>query len=260
MLKLISLIPLAASVWFAAFLFLANRAPKSLVSWLALGAAAPLALLGRFVWSRRQTGEWLLALPSLALFLSIAGLFIFLDRPASRYFLIGGSLALVYLDFYFLNLYARHATNYNRRLLQKSNANFIILAIFFSSAALFAWSVFIAHTVWPLVLAIFFIILFLTKAALPWWLDSAETAALKNQLGWLFALVAGLLAAQFFWVLNWWPAGFLIKGAVFTLDVYFMIYLARSWLAETLNRRQINRLAGLFLAIIIIILLLARWI
>jgi len=259
--KLSAYLPLAASAWFAVWLFWAERQPKSLFSLLVLGALLPAVAILLLGWrlhatapgpapESRQGGarygagtSWWL--PMSGLLLSLLAIFIFLDRPLYRYLLLGAGAVLLYLGFFYALLCARRPTVNHRRLLQKINLNFLALTIFFSSAALFAWSIFIANIFWPLLLIVFLVMGILAAVAVP---DR------------LFALVIAILSAQFFWVMNLWPVGFLIKGAVFSLLMYFLIYLARGWLSETFNRRQASRVFGLCLATAIIILLLARWI
>lgn len=273
--KVLGWLPIVSSSWFVFFLFLANGHPKNLMSLAALGWLLPLAAL--LVFSLELRGRLSLVslwLPTVSLLLSFTSIFIFLDRLLSRQVLLGGAAVILYLDFFYLYLFvsrgapaqaphqSKHDTGqaqvYNHRVLARANFNFIFLSVFLGVSAIFAWSVFLANTLWPLLIIIFLLITGLTGLML--YEHLTAFGKIVSPALWLLAVVIGLLAAQFFWVLNLWPVGFLIKGAVFSLLVYFLIYLARAWLAETFNRRTVWKVFILCLATIVIILLMARWV
>lgn len=256
--KLSALAPLLASGWFVYFLFLANRDPKSLLNFTVLSLLLPVILIFIFVLELpRHASQMSVWFPTLALLLSLPGIFIFLDRPLSRQFLIGGGGLLVYLSTHYLYLFVTGRSAYVRDLLKRINLHLIFLSIFFSAGAVFAWSVFIAQALWPLLMVIFLTTAALAGAAL---YEDLSAAGKSAPAGWLLALIIAALSAQFFWALNLWPVGFLIKGAVFSLIIGFLILLAKDFLLDTFNRRRALKIFSFCFILAAVVLFLARWV
>lgn len=257
--RLPALWPFFAASWFSLFLFLANRNPKFLVSLLIFSLLLPAAMI--FFYSFRLPSDFprlIFWLPALPLFLALAVLLVFLDRPLLRQILIGGAFVLTYLIFYYFSLFRSSEAAHLKFLFKKINWNLFILTVFFSAASLFAWGIFIAHQLWPGLIAVFLLV---TTLAFTVFYENLWTAGKIVPSGvWLFSVIVGILAAQFFWALNFWPVGFLTKGAIFAIITGYLVYLTKHFLLETFNRRRALKIFGLCLLLVVIILFLARWV
>ncbi|MEK9183152.1 MAG: hypothetical protein AAB849_01440 [Patescibacteria group bacterium] len=244
-----------AVIWFLIFGELANYYPAFLLFFGVMAWLLPtIVLVFWFYRVRRQK------LPvhhlALAFIFFAVGLSFFLplvDRPALRQALIIFSGFMLYFDLAALPLFAKHDKNYAVGSLEQINLAMLAWSIFLFSSFFFGWATFLAKTFWPIlvsVVVLFFLafweIFFLSKID---WKKSYE-----------HSLIFSILAVEFFWAISLWPVGFVTKGLIFSLLVWYIAYLGQGWLLGKYSHRRFVTWGALTGVLIIIILGAARWI
>lgn len=250
--KILALLP---AVWFLFFWEMAYRFPTRLI--LFFLAALPFPVIFLIVILRRIKKQGLpvqiLGAPPLIFLASgLIGSF-FVDRPFLARLLMIVAFFLLFLDFYYLDLFSRQNKRYPIGILEKINFGLIGFSFFLISASLFGWVTFLAQTLWPflLVAAAAFYFLFLEM----FFLRKIETPGL-----YFYNLILVFLAIEFFWAISLLPVGFFIKGLVLTLVALYLSAAGRQIISETFSWKIAGRYLVFLLILIAAILGLAKWI
>lgn len=75
----------------------------------------------------------------------------------------------------------------------------------------------------------------------------------------VYSLVAALSLSEIAWVVNFWPFGYLTSGVVTLMFFYVLFDLAQSNVFGTLSKRRSLAHAGMFCALLVMVLYSSRW-
>lgn len=250
--KLVCLFP---ALWFLLFLELANRDPGHLLLWdivaLVLPAVFLITLLIKI--KKQKLPIRHLGLPLVFLLAGALLLLLFLGHPALRQLLIFLISLLLYLDLYYLFLFTRQAKNYAIGSLEQLNLGILGFSLFLWAASFFGWVTFLAKSFWPVLLAagaVFFLMLG----------EFFSLRKIETRRSYAVGLVLTVLATEFFWAISLWPIGFLSKGAIFSLTLLCLFYLAQGLVLKIFNKRRAFIYLALTAFLGVLILGTARWI
>jgi hypothetical protein len=127
-----------------------------------------------------------------------------------------------------------------------------IITIFFAAVALFSLSVYIRFPLWLLLLGL--TILLTLMSGFNFWSNKIE---LKKSLAWRVALVISFI--ELFFLLNFWPNSFYVKGILFTSLYCLANLIAVKNTSQSLTGSIVWKNSLLVALLWLITLLTARW-
>lgn len=81
----------------------------------------------------------------------------------------------------------------------------------------------------------------------------------SNRLSWSYSILLGMVMAEFAWVMNFWPFGYLTTGVV-TLIFYYVLWdLAQSYFLNILSKKRVVANMILFSCLVTLVLVSSRW-
>lgn len=81
----------------------------------------------------------------------------------------------------------------------------------------------------------------------------------NDRLSWSYSIVLGMVMAEFAWVMNFWPFGYLTTGVV-TLIFYYVLWdLAQGYFLDILSKKRVVANMLLFSVLIALVLASSRW-
>lgn len=210
-----------------------------------------LILLLLSLWgSRKISGRWIFSIvPTVFSFSSIA-LLSLVDLPFGKQVFVALSTLMFYLAMlgaYRLGDYIKDQTA--RGMVTASAA--ATLFFFYTAAYGIYLNFFIS--LWVLMVE------YLVVTVLVSYQCFRTIEADGNKLSWSYSILLGMVMAEFAWVMNFWPFGYLTTGVV-TLIFYYVLWdLAQSYFLNILSKRRVIANMILFSFLITLVLVSARW-
>lgn len=200
--------------------------------------------------SRSISGRWIFSIvPAIFSFSSIALLFL-VDLPAGKQILVALSTLMFYLALlgaYRLGDYIKDQTA--RGMVAASSA--ATLFFFYTAAYGIYLNFFIS--LW------FLMAEYLLVTVLVSYQCFRIIGRDNNKLSWSYSILLGMVMAEFAWVMNFWPFGYLTTGVV-TLIFYYVLWdLAQSYFLDILSKKRVVANMILFSFLITLVLVSARW-
>lgn len=246
---------LLAGVGFLMFGELANHYWNYLLLWEALAVLLVAVICG---WRLRQLKKQGLSVHHLAaVFVALLfgefGLRLFADRALARHMLLILTSLLIYLNLYYLGLFAAKDKNYPIGGLEQVNLGILGWSVFLLATSFFGWTAFLARSFWPILAvagAVFFAI----------FLELFFLRKIEIRAGVLPALLLAILSIEFFWAISLLPVGFVSKGLVFSVIMLYLAYLAQSFLLKQEARQQRLIYGAITVIVAAAALGMARWV
>ncbi|MBI5621948.1 hypothetical protein HY933_03745 [Candidatus Falkowbacteria bacterium] len=175
-----------------------------------------------------------------------------LERPASRQFIIIGSVIL--LTIILQNLFDRfyRGARYPANSFESISGNVNSLSLFLLVAVAYGLLTFLDLPVWLLVGPLLVVATLLSYQTM--WISGLE---LKQS--WLYVLILDVIVVEMFWALLFLPNTFYVKALSLTAVYYVVINLSRNSLIDILNRTMIVRYVLTGGVVLGLILLTAQW-
>jgi hypothetical protein len=82
----------------------------------------------------------------------------------------------------------------------------------------------------------------------------------QRKIVWMYSFLLALIMAELVWTMNFWPFGYLTTGVIALILYYVLWDLAQSHFLNLLSRRRVVANMIFFSALVIVVLLSAKWI
>ncbi|GBE16296.1 hypothetical protein BMS3Abin15_00109 [bacterium BMS3Abin15] len=203
------------------------------------------------LWGAKKIGgRWLFSIiPVTFPFSSIAMLYLIDLTYGKQVFVFLGTLMyyLSLLGAYRLNNYSKDQTA--RGMILASAATTLF---FFYTAAYGIYLNFLVP-LWQLMIFFLLVTVFVSYQ------DLMITKRSSRKLVWSYSILLGMIMAEFAWVMNFWPFGYLTTGVIALIFYYVLWDLAQSYFLNLLSRKRVVANMILFTFLVSLVLVSSRW-
>lgn len=217
------------------------------------GLAVPMIIVLTIfsLWGARKVGKrWLFSIiPAMFPFSSISLLYL-IDPSYGKQIFIVLSVLMYYLSLlgaYRLRDYAKDKTA--RGMILASAATTLF---FFYTASYGVYLNFIVP-LWQLMIFFFLVTVVISYQ------DLTITKMNDKRTVWSYSILLGMIMAEFAWVMNFWPFGYLTTGVIALIFYYVLWDLAQSYFLNLLSKRRVVANMIVFTVLISMVLASSRW-
>lgn len=89
--------------------------------------------------------------------------------------------------------------------------------------------------------------------------DLTITKGDNKKLVWSYSILLGMVMAEFAWVMNFWPFGYLTTGVIALIFYYVLWDLAQSYFSNLLSKKRVVANMILFTFLVSLVLVSSRW-
>lgn len=207
--------------------------------------------LAAFFEGKRSGGRWLFSvLPAiLSIFSTIQLYLIGLIYEQQIFILLAAGM-------YYLALLSAHRLGQYRRdqTARGMNAAASVAAIFFAYAGAYGWYLNFLVPLYWLMLAYLIVTLLLSYQYF------AIIKPDDKRKVWIYCFLLSLIMSEIIWTMNFWPFGYLTTGVIALILYYVLWDLIRSHFLNLLSKRRVIANMVFFSAIIVLVLMTAKWI
>ncbi len=82
----------------------------------------------------------------------------------------------------------------------------------------------------------------------------------QKKTAWIYSLLLSLIMAELIWTMNFWPFGYLTTGVIALILYYILWDLTQSYFLNLLSKKRVAANMVFFSAMVILVLLSAKWI
>jgi len=226
--------------------------------WVYILAPMALAVVILSVWQFNEhkfnRDFWRLGISPILFFIGVILFFVFLvpNTPLLMHSYV--ILMSLLTAFYYKNIHdiAGGPQIYRPYALENLASHFNLLTIFLFSASFYNFVFFSGPIFWVIEAMLALIIIGLLHQT--FW-----ASRILNRRNSMFIFVIALIMAEVFLIVSYLPTGFYVSGLILTLIYYFLSETTRNYLLDKTNRRNYRREMIIAGAVLIIVLLTARW-
>ncbi|MFC1756504.1 hypothetical protein ACFLY1_00960 [Patescibacteria group bacterium] len=81
----------------------------------------------------------------------------------------------------------------------------------------------------------------------------------NRMISWNYSVLLGMVMAEFAWVMNFWPFGYLTTGVIALIFYYVLWDLAQSYFLDILSKKRVIANVALFSFLVTLVLMSSRW-
>ncbi len=155
-----------------------------------------------------------------------------------------------YLEILFLRFHFR--PRYQAHSLENITAHLSALGVFFAGSGMLGLSIFIGLPQWQMAIA-WAVFIFALVYELSW------SSGLTVKTTWHYLAVITVISTELFVAVYFLPTSMYVGGVLLATSYYLMIGLARNWLLDVKEPSVVKRYVGVSMAVIVAVLLTAKW-